>query len=383
MTVCAEYQGKASADVIIIGGGVMGCSSAYQLSKEGLSVIVLEKDELCAGGSGRNAGGVRQSARDARELPLALYAVNSLWPTLGEELGVDLEYVQQGNLRLGRTEADLERLSTLVKRNIQAGLQLRMVSGDEAREICPFMSKEVIGASWCATDGYANPFKTTFGYYQRALDYGALFITGITVTGLGKSRGRIRKVYTNEAVFEADHVVLAAGYFSRGIARTVGIEIPVEREDEEVFVTEQLPPMFDQVLGTAEADFYGHRTKHGSFLLGGVSGLQHFTSNHEGYPTEAYTAPSLCRAVTAFFPVFKDVKIIRSWSGHFDSCVDGVPVVSNVEEVPGLTIACAFTGHGFGISPAVSIAVRELVTEGGSHTIDISGLRYDRFAAKQ
>jgi sarcosine oxidase subunit beta len=378
-----SYTGKRTADVIIIGGGVMGCGSAYHLAKAGLSVVVLEKNELCSGGSGRNAGGVRQSARDVRELPLAIHAVKNIWPTLGEELGVDVEYVQKGNLRLGRTEAHLEKLQGLVDRNIEAGLDLRMVTGAEAREICPYMSGEVIGASWCPTDGYANPFKTTFGYYRRALDYGAVFITGITVTGLGKARGEIRRVYTDEGVFEGDKVVLAAGYHSRAIAATVGIEIPVEREDEEVFVTEQLPPMFDQVLGTAEADFYGHRTKHGSFLLGGVSGLQHFTSNHDGHPTEAYTAPSLVRAIIGFFPVFAGVKIIRNWSGHFDACVDGVPVISNVDEVPGLTIACAFSGHGFGISPAVSLAVKELVTLGESRTIDISGLRYDRFRAKQ
>ncbi|MDR1245448.1 MAG: FAD-binding oxidoreductase [Clostridiales Family XIII bacterium] len=375
--------GKRSADVIVIGGGVMGCASAYRLSAEGLSVIVLERDEICAGASGRNAGGVRQSARDVRELPLAIYAVKNIWPTLGEELGVDTEYVQKGNLRLGRTEAHLEKLRMSVTENTEAGLDLLMVTGTEAREICPYMSEEVIGASWCPTDGYANPLLTTFGYYRRALDNKAIFITGITVTGLGKAGGALRKVYTDDGVFEADRVVLCAGYHSRAIANTVGIDIPVEREDEEVFVTEQLPPMFDQVLGTADADFYGHRTKHGSFLLGGVSGLQHFTSNHDGHPADAYTAPSLSRAIIGFFPVFADVKIIRSWSGHFDACADGVPVISNVEEVPGLTIACAFTGHGFGISPAVSLAIKELVTVGESRAIDVSELRYDRFRAKQ
>ncbi|MFV0527424.1 MAG: NAD(P)/FAD-dependent oxidoreductase [Lachnospiraceae bacterium] len=378
-----NYKGIRSADAIIIGGGVMGCASAYQLAREGLSVIVLEKNEICAGASGRNAGGVRQSARDVRELPLAMHAVKHVWPTLGEELGVDVEYVQKGNLRLGRTQAHIDKLQGLVDRNIKAGLNLEMVTGAKAREICPYMSEEVIGASWCPTDGYANPLVTTFGYYQRALEHGAVFITGITVTGLKKVRGAIKKVSTTEGEFAAEHVVLCAGYYSREIADTVGIEIPVEREDEEVFVTEQLPPMFDQVLGTAEADFYGHRTKHGSFLLGGVSGLQHFTSNHEGHPTEAYTAPSLVRAIIGFFPAFADVKIIRNWSGHFDTGVDGIPVVSNVDEVPGLTIACAFSGHGFGISPAVALAVKELVMQGVSTTIDISGLRYDRFKAKQ
>jgi sarcosine oxidase subunit beta len=374
---------KKTADVVIVGGGVMGCSTAYRLAKEGLSVILLEKDEICVGASGRNAGGVRQSARDVRELPLAMYGVKNIWPTLGEELDVDVEYVQEGNLRLGRTEDHLGKLSELVESSKEVGLDVRMVSGDEAREICPYMSDDVLGASWCSTDGYANPLHTTIGFYMKALEYGAVFVTGVTALSLGKSKGRIRKVYTTEGTYEADRIVVCAGYASRALVGTVGIDVPVEREDEEVFVTEQLPPMFDQVLGTAEADFYGHQTKHGSFLLGGVSGLQHFTSNHDGHPTEAYTAPSLVRGIIRFFPSFANVKIIRCWSGQFDSCVDGVPVVSNVDEAPGLTLACAFTGHGFGISPAVSVALKELVIDGVSKTIDISGLRYDRFKAKQ
>ncbi|MDR3072080.1 MAG: FAD-binding oxidoreductase [Clostridiales Family XIII bacterium] len=374
---------KKMADVIIIGGGVMGCATAYRLAKEGISVILLEKSEICVGASGRNAGGVRQSARDVRELPLAIYGVKNLWPTLSEELDVDVEYVQEGNLRLGRTPAHLEKLATLVENNVRVGLDVRMVTGDEARAICPYMSDDVLGASWCPTDGYANPLHTTIGFYQKALQYGAAVITGITVLGLGKIKGCVRKVYTDEGIYEADRVLVCAGYASRAIVNTVGIDVPVEREDEEVFVTEQLSPMFNQVLGTAEADFYGHQTKHGSFLLGGVSGLQHFTSNHDGHPTEAYTAPSLARGIIRFFPDFAKVKIIRCWSGQFDTCVDGVPVISNVEEVPGLTIAFGFCGHGFGISPPVSLALKELVMDGESKTIDISGLRYDRFAAKQ
>jgi sarcosine oxidase subunit beta len=312
-----------------------------------------------------------------------MYGVERIWPTLGEELGVDVEYTREGNLRLGKTEAHLDKLRALTGGAVAAGLDVRMVTGDEAREICPYMSDIVIGASWCPTDGYANPLHTTFGYYARALDLGAVFITGVTALSVRKSKGRARYVVTDNGEYEADNILLCAGYHSRAIARTVGVDVPVEREDEEVFVTEQLPPMFDTVLGTAEADFYGHQTKHGSFLLGGVSGLQHFTSNHDRYTTMPYTAPSLTRGVIAYFPAFKGVKIIRVWSGQFDTCVDGVPVVSNVDEVPGLTLAFAFTGHGFGISPAVALALKELIVEGESRTIDVSGLRYDRFEAKQ
>lgn len=138
-----------NADVIIIGGGVIGCASAYYLKKAHpeTSILVLEREVIGHGGSSRNGGGVRQSARDVRELPLAMYAIENMWPTLSEELDMDVEYYKKGNLRLGKTEAHLKTLQALVDKSTAAGLDVRMISGDEAREICPYMSHEVIGAS--------------------------------------------------------------------------------------------------------------------------------------------------------------------------------------------------------------------------------------------
>ncbi|MCQ2611884.1 MAG: FAD-binding oxidoreductase, partial [Treponema sp.] len=229
---------KRTADVIIIGGGIMGCSTAYRLAKEGLDVIVLEKKEIGNGGSCRNAGGVRQSARDPKELPLAMYAVANIWPTLSEELGVDVEYVQKGNIRLGLTEKDIGILEAHTAKSTKVGLDVKMISGDEAREICPYMSKEIIAASWCPTDGHANPLKATLGYYRKALELGVTFITGVKVLGLEKVAGRVRKVVTDDGVYEAGQVLLCAGFESRAIANTVGVDVPVERQFNEVLVTE-------------------------------------------------------------------------------------------------------------------------------------------------
>ncbi|GHU65262.1 FAD-binding oxidoreductase [Clostridia bacterium] len=373
---------KKTADVIIIGGGIMGSSTAYRLAKQGLDVLVLEKTEIGNGGSCRNAGGVRQSARDVRELPLAMYAVSNIWPTLGEELETDVEYTQRGNIRLGKTPAHITALTNLVKKSTDVGLDVKMVTGDEAREICPYMSGEVLGASWCPTDGHANPLSTTLGFYKKALENGAVFVTGVTVLGLKKQHGAVRQILTNDGIYEADRILLCAGHASRAIANTVGIDLPVERETSEVFVTEQMLPMFDVMLGTSDADFYGHQSEHGSFVLGGMGGLEKFTSNYEGNETHNVTLPKLSRGVIGYFPSLAGVKIIRSWAGQYDVCSDGVPVIDNVPEVPGLTVAFGFCGHGFGIAPAVSIALSELITQGVSTTIDISKLNYDRFAAK-
>lgn len=373
---------KREADVIIIGGGIMGCATAYRLAKRGLDVLVLEKKEIGNGGSCRNAGGVRQSARDPKELPLAMYAVQNIWPQLSEELGVDVEYHQGGNLRLGLTEKDIKVLENHTAKSTKLGLEVEMISGDAARELCPYMSKEVVAASWCPSDGHANPLKATLGFYRKALQLGVTFITGVTVSALEKVKGRIRRVITDDGVYEADQILLCAGYESRQIANTVGIDAPVERQFNEVLVTEAQPKMFDIMLGVAGGEFYGHQSEHGSFVLGGNSGLQAFTSNNDNFVTNSLTAPSISRGIIKYFPILENVKVVRTWSGWYDQCIDVLPVIDNVKEVPGLTVAFGFSGHGFGISPAVSIALSELILDGKSTTIDISQLTYDRFKAK-
>lgn len=373
---------KRTADVIIIGGGIMGCSTAYRLAKLGLDVIVLEKKEIGNGGSCRNAGGVRQSARDPKELQLAMYAVANIWPTLSEELGVDVEYHQKGNIRLGLTEKDVKILENHTAKSTKVGLDVKMISGDEAREICPYMSDEIIAASWCPTDGHANPLKTTLGFYKRALDLGVTFISGVEVLGIKKIKGEARIVETDDGDYEGGQILLCAGYDSRRIANTVGIDAPVERQVNEVLVTEAMPHMFDIMLGVAGGEFYGHQSEHGSFVLGGNSGLQAFTSNTDHFMTNSLTAPCISRGIMKYFPCLKNVKVVRTWAGYYDQCIDVLPIIDNIKEVPGLTVAFGFSGHGFGISPAVSIALSELMTTGKSTTIDISQLGYDRFKSK-
>ncbi len=370
------------ADVIIVGGGIIGCAAAYYLTKKGCSVLVLEgSKDIGNGGSSRNGGGVRQSGRDPRELPLAMYGIKNLWPTLSEELEVDCEYHQDGNLRLGKTEKHLEILQGLTDRAKACGLDVRMIDGDEVRAINPYLSDEVIGASWCPTDGHANPLTTTLGYYKMARRLGARFITEEPVVVLRKIKGHLRQVITKDNVYEGDTVILAAGLGSRDIAATVGIDIPMQPAMLEALVTEAQPPMFDQMLGTAEADFYGHQTKHGSFVFGGTSGLEGFTKDNHTPVTSSISAPSTCRGIIKYFPVLRDAKIVRTWAGWMDLCADKVPVISTVSEVPGLILACGFSGHGFGIAPAVGTVLSQLALHEPT-AVDLHELRYDRFRAK-
>ena len=370
------------AEVIIIGGGVIGCATAYYLAKAGTSVIVLEgSDHIGNGGSSRNGGGVRQSGRDPRELPLAMYGIRNLWPHLSEELETDCEYHQDGNLRLGKTEKHREILEGIAVRARACGLDVRMIDGDEVRRINPYLSHEVTVASWCPTDGHANPLTTTLGFYKMARRLGARFITGEPVQELRTVKGQIRKVVTPNNVYEGEQVLVAAGLHSREILGTVGIDVPMDSSLLEALVTEAEGPMFDQMLGTADADFYGHQTKHGSFVFGGSSGLEPFYKDNGTPVASSRTAPCICRGIMKYFPDLADAKIVRTWAGWSDRSADGVPVLGAVDEIPGLYAACAFTGHGFGISPAVGDQLAKLIRT-GSTDVDLSPLRYDRFHAK-
>ena len=370
------------AEVVIIGGGIIGCAVSYYLAKMGMDVIVLEgSDHIGNGGSSRNGGGVRQSGRDVRELPLVMYGIKNLWPTLSEELEVDCEYHQDGNLRLGKTEKHKEILTRLADAARGVGLDVRMIDGDEVRRINPYLSDEVTCASWCPTDGHANPLTTTLGYYKMARRLGVRFVSGEMVRELRTVKGKIRQVITDNNIYEGESVLVAAGLDSRPILTSVGIDVPMTNSLLEALVTEAEPHMFDQMLGTAEADFYGHQTKHGSFVFGGSSGLERYNKDNGTPVTNSKTAPCICRGIMKYFPDLANAKIVRTWAGWMDASADGVPALGKVDEIPGLFVACAFNGHGFGIAPAAGEQLAKLIVTGKTD-IDLYDLRYDRFKAK-
>ena len=370
-----------TADVIVIGSGVIGCAAAYYMAKKGMSVLVLDQDESVGnGGSSRNGGGVRQSGRDPRELPLAIYGVENVWPTLSDELGVDVEYHKEGNLRLGKTETHKQILTGLTEKAVACGLNVRMIDAEEVRKINPYLSEEVTCASWCPTDGHANPLTTTLGFYKNARALGVVFHMGEKVVKLEKVHGKLRRVCTKTTVYEADQVLDAAGYASRFLTQTVGIDVPMQEELIEALVTEAEPKMFPQMLGTADADFYGHQTNHGSFVFGGATGMESTVLDNGTNRTSSLTAPCICRGIMKYVPKLADAKSVRTWAVYEDLSIDGIPVISKVEEVPGLLLACGFTGHGFGISPVVGQLLAQLAA-GETPMLSLQEFRYDRFHA--
>lgn len=376
---------KKTADVIIIGSGIVGNSAAYYLAKKGKSVIVLESDKSIGyGSSSRNGGGVRQSGRDPRELPYAIYGIKNIWPTLSEELGIDVEYHQSGNLRLALNEQHIDILKGQVEKATALGLDVTLVDQQTVRDICPYLSEQIIGATWCPTDGHANPMKATLAYYVRGREMGIQYITNKKVAEIQKVKGKARKVVTEDGdVFEGEDIIVAAGMGSRAIARSVQVDVPIKAGFGEALVTEMQPKMFDIMLGVASAEVYGHQCEHGSFVFGSGTGLEQFYDEPDGnMRNHSLPIPANCRVIMKYIPALENAKIVRGWGGWHDACLDHVPIISKVDEVPGLILACGFSGHGFGTGPAVGMLLSQMVL-GEELLCDITPLRYDRFKSNR
>ncbi len=376
-------SGVTAADVIIVGSGIVGSSTALYCAKHGLSVIVLDKDCVGNGASCRCGGGVRASARDTREIPLAKYAIEQIWPTLAAELDCDIEYLQGGNLRLAVGDTQRARLQALAERSVQSGLTVTMLEQDEVRRLCPTISEDVTCAAFCPNDGHANPLKTTLGMYRHNRSLGVRYITGEEVVELRKIRRQVRQVVTARGnIYEGGHVVLAAGYATRDLLNTIGIDIPMRRKLIEMFVTEAAPKMFDFMMSSADGAFYGHQTEHGSLIFGGDSGLEHHPILREERRTLQITAPAITRGVLQYFPAMANLKVLRTWSGWIDLTPDLVPCIGSTPEAPNLLMAAGYSAHGFCLGPVTGKILCELI-RGEEPCVDFTPLQYNRFQAQQ
>lgn len=365
------------ADAVIIGGGVMGCAIAYNLAKEGLKAVVIEKSDIGGEASGSNGGGVRQSARNLKEMPLAIESIQ-MYGHLHDELGMDVEYVRNGNLRLCTSDEELETMQKSVENQKAAGLELEMLDRKQALEINPYLGEKVVGASFCPTDGHANPLLVTYAFFKKAKSLGARFHTQEAAEEIRLRKGKVSAVVTDKNTFETDLIVDAAGIAGRKIANMVGLDFPMRPLFSEALITEPYPALFRQMIGHAKGLFYGRQTVHGPFFWGGFVGTEQFI-HREGKPLFHFIGPAISQIVMDFFPVLKDLHVIRTWSGLIAQVSDSIPVLGFTEEVPGFVFATGFSGHGFGLAPVIGRLISELIMD-CSTSIPISDFCYGRFS---
>jgi sarcosine oxidase, subunit beta len=363
-------------EVVVIGAGVTGSAAAYELSKAGVKTAIVEAGEVGSVASGASAGGVRQQGRDPRELPIAIRAIQR-WPQLEDELETDLHYLQDGNVTLVEHEADVPVLEARVRREQEMGLDVRMVYGRDIHELVPGIAPGIVAGSWCPDDGHAMPPWVARAFTRQAVRLGADLYEYTRITGLSIEHGRITGVATSRGDIACDWIINAAGAWGPEIARMAGIDLPIETWALQMMLTEPMPPLLKHVLGCVSRRVSLKQIPSGGYLIGG--GWTGTVKQDARYGRVRF--PSVVGSAidsSAVFPVLRQAKLLRTWTGLEAICVDHVPVLGPVDEVEGFLLACGFSGHGFALSPQIGVLMRELVTTGET-SIPIDALSYRRF----
>lgn len=365
-------------EVVVIGGGVQGCSIAYHLARSGARVTLLEKHTLAAAASGASAGGVRHQGRDPREFPLAFRAIDR-WRTLEDELAADLSYRRDGHLTTIEGEADLSTLTASIATQAATGLDIRLVQGDELRSIVPGIAPSVIAGAYSPNDGHANPTRTTEAFGAAAVRHGATIRTGVTVRHIHTRAGRVVGIDTSDGVLAADVVILAAGAWSMSLAADLGIDLPLKADGFQAMTTEPAPPALKPVMGSVRRMISLKQLPDGRYLLGG-GWPGTFSLDRPRGETLAESHTGNIAAAAGIFPASAAVPIENAWLGIEAVAIDEVPIIGPVAGIDGLIVAAGFSGHGFAISPAVGEAVASLVASNEIPT-EIAELTHARFDA--
>ena len=369
------------ADVVVIGGGVIGSSIAYQLARRGVRVTLLEAREVASAASGASAGGVRQQGRDPRELTIAMRAIG-MWPTLADELGADLDYHQQGHLTLADDEAQLTALEARVAEQRAGGLDVYMLYGDELRAVAPGVAPTMLAGAYCPTDGHANPIWTTKAFADAALRHGARLLERTPANGLLVEGGRVCGVLTPDGPLAADRVIVAAGVWSARLCADVGVTLPIEPDPPQMLLTTPFPHGLDPVIGCVGRLLSLKQLRTGQYLVGG------------GWPASAYldherpialnresSVTGSAATCAAVWPVLRQAGVVRVWAGLEARTADDVPILGCVEGLDGLLLATGFSGHGFALSPYIGVLLAELATTGRT-PIPLDELALTRFTAR-
>jgi sarcosine oxidase subunit beta len=373
-------------DVVVIGAGISGAASAYELVRRGFRVTLLDRYSPAAMASGWTLAGVRQSGRHPAELPLATAAVQR-WAGLADELDGETRYRRNGNLRLARTAQEVPVIRSLVEQQSAAGLDVALLTDTAGiQTVAPAVSDRVMAASWCPSDGSADPRATVLSYVAAAQRLGIEMRFGERVRRIETVEGHVTGVATDAGMIATAHVVVCAGIFGNELLDPLGLSVPLQVPMVTVLRSVPMQATLGPVIGVANADCAGRQEADGRFRV--TSGLEtwHGDIDHDGpRPAVRPTMRSIAEVVRLFgavVPAFKDARIDETWAGLIDLTPDGLPVIDSPAGLEGLTVAMGFSGHGFCLGPVTGTIVADLV-ETGRTPFPIAPFALGRFTGRR
>jgi len=367
---------KKSAEVVIIGGGISGLSTAYNLANMGCkNVVLLEKESLYSGATGRCAAGVRQQFGLEANLRLAMGAYKIL-SHLNELLDYerDIEFKQGGYLWMLTTDEGVEQAKKNIQLQHNFGIESQLITPREAQEIVPYLNIEGIKAcTFHQKDGHANPFQVSQAYAEAAKRLGVEINTFTEVIDIKMENNHIVEVVTDKGKIATNKVLNAAGGFAKYIGEMVGIKLPLKPERHQILATEPVEPLLGpMVLST---NVYCTQEPNGSFLMGyGDPNEPEGVDVSSSWKFMEETAKRICRTL----PILSNLKIVRHWAGTYAMTPDAAPILGSVPEVEGLYLAVGFSGHGFMLGPITGVLMAEHIL-GKETSIPIEKFDVERF----
>lgn len=368
-----EFPKKA--DIVVIGGGIIGAASAYYLAKSGRkNIVVLEKNTVCSGSTGRCGAGIRAQWGLELNCRMGLASLD-IFEQLEEELGMPIGLDQGGYLLVAYKDKEWNQFKKNMELQHSLGMDTKVLNLSEAREICPGLAGEdAIGFTYHERDGHADPFLTTFAYQEAAKSRGVSFFKHTEVTGLRVAGGAIRAVETSKGTIECGQVINCAGAWAQDIAKMAGIKLPNWAERHEILITEPVAPgVCPAMLMSFSGNYYMQQRPNGTIIAGE-------SPSHEpllGYTATAHSLHSIASTITRMLPCTRDIRVVRQWSGYYDMTPDAAPILGETD-VKSFYHSTGFSGHGFMLAPVAGQIMASLLN-GETPFINPSIMDYRRF----
>ncbi|MFW5937602.1 MAG: NAD(P)/FAD-dependent oxidoreductase [Halanaeroarchaeum sp.] len=370
-------------DVVVVGGGIVGLASAYELARRGATVTVFEKGSLGNGSTERSAGGIRRQFSTPVNVRLSEASLE-VWERFDDRFGVDIDFRRNGYLFVARAESSAADLEAAAEMQRDLGVPTDVLDPEEATDVCPALrTARFVRATYLGTDGFADPHLALQGFAQTLPDVGADLRTGTAVTDVSVSDGEVTGVVVDGNRVAADFVVNAAGPWAHEVAAMADVDIPAVPRRRQVVVVdpERTIPQGHPLTIDLDSGAYFRPEREGTALVGGhfgvvddqVPGPDHYSQSSD----LEWRLEALDRAgeVAAYFG--GETRIRRGWAGLYSVTPDHHPIIE--ETLPGFVSAVGFSGHGFQHAPATGKVVADLVFAGRPKHVDVSRLTSDRF----